>query len=200
MILGITGGFGSGKSSVLRFFASRSWFVMDADSVCRSFYENKEPELMDCLRDNFGSGIFDTNGFADRRKLGEILFRAPEKMDLITRVIYPMLTEKIHQAINECREKKQNGAFELPLLYEAGFENCFDKVLAVWIPADLRKKRLLGRNFSPDEVDRRDRMQMPPDEKLERADFGVINSGTADELFAQLTTIAEKLENSNLHI
>ena len=111
-----------------------------------------------------------------------------------------MLTEKIHQAINECREKKQNGAFELPLLYEAGFENCFDNVLAVWIPADLRKKRLLGRNFSPDEVDRRDRMQMPPDEKLERADFGVINSGTADELFAQLTTIAEKLENSNLHI
>lgn len=195
MILGITGGFGSGKSSVLRYFESRSWFVMDADSVCRSFYENKEQKLMDCIRDNFGSKVFDANGYVDRKKLGEILFQVPEKMELITRIIYPLLTEKIHQAIALCREKNQNGAFELPLLYEAGFENCFDKILAIWIPADLRKKRLLGRNFSPEEVDRRDRMQMNPDEKLERADFGVINSGSVEDLYSQLAIIANKLEN-----
>ena len=168
---------------------------MDADEVCRSFYESRKPELMKCIRSNFGDDLFDAAGRVDRKKLGEILFRSPEKMNLITRVIYPLLTEKIMQSINDCREKKINGAFELPLLYEAGFENCFDQILAVWIPHDLRKKRLLGRNFSPDEVDRRDRMQIPADEKLERADFGIINSGSPDELFSQLKIIADKLEN-----
>jgi dephospho-CoA kinase len=74
------------------------------------------------------------------------------------------------------------------------FENCFDKIMAIWTPDDLRKKRLLGRNFSPDEVDRRDRMQIPVNEKLERADFGIINSGSLDELYIQLEAVADKLE------
>ena len=194
MILGITGGFGCGKSSVLHFFESRSWFVLDADAVCRSFYDEKHPKLIDCIRNNFGDGVFSADGQIDRRELGKILFDSPEKMSLITGIIYPLLTERIHEKIAECREKKIHGAFELPLLYEAGFENCFDKILAVWCPAELRKKRLLGRNFSPDEVDRRDKMQLPPDEKLERADYGVINSGSFEELISQLSAVADKLE------
>ena len=194
MILGITGGFGCGKSSVLHFFKTRSWFVMDADAVCHSFYESREKKLMDCIRNNFGNDLCDADGYIDRKKLGKILFDAPEKMVLITDVIYPLLTEKILKAIAECREKNQNGAFELPLLYEAGFDNCFDKIMAIWTPGDLRKKRLLGRNFTPDEVDRRDRMQLPPEEKLERADFGIVNSGSMDDLFRQLAVIADKFE------
>lgn len=194
MILGITGGFGCGKSSILHFFESRSWFVMDADAVCRSFYECKEKKLMDCIRNNFGDDFFAPDGYVDRRMLGEILFRTPEKMDLITGVIYPLLTGKITDAIAKCRKNNCNGAFELPLLYEAGFENCFDKILAVWAPDNLRKQRLLGRNFTPDEVERRDRMQIPADKKLERADFGIINSGSIDDLFCQLRIIADKLE------
>lgn len=194
MILGITGGFGCGKSSVLRFFESRSWFTMDADAVCRGFYDCRHPELMACIRDNFGENMFCADGFVNRGELGKVLFSHPKKMEIITAVIYPLLTEKIHSAIEDCRKKKINGAFELPLLYEAGFENCFDRILAIWCPGDLRKKRLLGRNFPPEEVDRRDRMQISPDEKLERADFGAINSGTPAELTAQLEMIAAELE------
>jgi len=101
-------------------------------------------------------------------------------------VIYPLLTHKVIAEIDLCRQKKIHGAFEIPLLYEAGFEKYFDAVLAVWCPAELRKKRLLNRNFSPDEVDRRDRMQIDPDEKLARADYAVINNGSETDLTGQL--------------
>ena len=186
MILGITGGFGCGKSSVLRFFESRSYFTLDADEVCRSFYDLKHPLLMAAIRENFGKNCFTPDGGADKKALAKILFDAPEKMSVITQVIYPLLTERINSAIELCRAKNIHGAFELPLLYEAGFEKCFDAVLAVWCPAELRKKRLAGRGFTPEEVDKRDKMQIPPEEKLERANFAVINSGSPDDLLCQL--------------
>lgn len=195
MILGITGGFGCGKSSVLRFFESRSWFTLDADAVCRSFYDQQNPHLMKCIKDNFGRDLFANDNSVDRKKLAALLFEAPEKMQIITSVIYPMLTAKIDNAIARCRKNNIHGAFELPLLYEAGFELKFDAVLAVWAPAELRKTRLLNRNFPPAEVERRDKMQMNPDEKLEKADFGIINSGPREDLIAQLEKLAAILEN-----
>ena len=191
MILGITGGFGCGKSSVLRFFESKLFFTLDADAVCRDFYLSEEPHLMDCIRTNFGKEMFLPDGSVDRGLLGRELFTHPDKMKLITDVIYPLLTAKIVAAINECRQADRDGAFELPLLYEAGFENFFDKILTVWCPDDLRKKRLAGRHFCPAEVDRRDRMQMPPAEKLERADFAVINNDSPAQLTAQLEKLLE---------
>ena len=195
MILGITGGFGCGKSSVLRFFESRSYFTMDADAVCRSFYENRHPQLMAAIRNNFGNDCIDAAGMADRKKLAEILFNAPEKMQIITGVIYPLLNERIVSAIELCRKKNIHGTFELPLLYEAGFEKNFDAVMAIWCPAELRKERLAGRGFSPDEIEKRDKMQISPDEKLERADFGIINSGSLEKLQLQLEAAARIWEN-----
>lgn len=195
MILGITGGFGCGKSSVLQFFRTRSWFVLDADSVCRDFYENRNPQLMDCIENNFGSDMFLADGHVDRKKLAEKLFSTPEKMQMITGVIYPLLDLKIKNAIADCRARKQHGAFELPLLYEAGYGGCFDAVLAIWCEKSLRKERLKKRNFTPEEVDRRDKMQIAPDEKLEKADFAVINNGSLENLHAQLELLAERFEN-----
>ena len=192
MILGITGGFGSGKSSVLKFFESRSWFVMDADSVCRSFYETKETELMDCIRKNFGDGVFDKEGFVDRKKLGEILFRSPQKMELITQVIYPMLTKKIHSAVAECRKKGINGAFELPLLYEGGYEKLFDAVLTIWTSPEIRVERLKKRGFTAEDMKKRDAKQLPLELKLEKADFALINDGTEEALCCQLDELLKR--------
>ena len=194
MILGLTGGFGCGKSSVLRFFEYHFWFTLDADAVCRDFYEMHHPLLMSCIEREFGSDMFTSDGNVDRKKLGEILFEYPEKMQLITGVIYPLLTEKVLTAIDTCRQMNKNGVFELPLLYEAGFDKYFDAVMAVWCPAGLRKERLQGRNFSADEVNRRDKMQISPDEKLERADYAVLNTGSREELFQQLEKLLKNIE------
>ena len=193
MILGVTGGFGCGKSSILRFFESRSYFTMDADAVCRSFYENSEPQLISCIKENFGQEFFLPDGQIDRKKLADVLFSDPKKMALVTAAIYPLLREKIVAAINQCRAKNRHGVFELPLLYEAGFENYFDAIVAIWCPAELRKQRLAGRNFTLAEIDERDMRQMPPDEKLERADFGIINNGSPEYLNSQLEKLVQNL-------
>ena len=65
--------------------------------------------------------MFAENGSVDRKKLAAVLFASPEKMKIITDVIYPLLTERVITAIDVCRQTGKNGAFELPLLYEAGF-------------------------------------------------------------------------------
>ena len=195
MILGITGGFGCGKSSVLRFFESRNYTVFDADMVCHSFYNDRHPVLMKAVKNNFGEEVFTDDGNVDRKKMAQILFASSEKMNLITAEIYPLLTEKLENTIRNCRENNIHGAFELPLLYEAGFEKYFDAVMAIWTPAAFRCQRLSGRGFTAQDMARRDKMQIDPDEKLERADFGIINSGTLADLQMQLERAAQTWEN-----
>jgi dephospho-CoA kinase len=186
MILGITGAFGCGKSSVLSFFASHNWHVFDADFVCRSFYDRHDPLIMDAVLEIFGKKVLLPNGDVDKKQLAAQAFVEPEKMQKLTAVMYPLLTTRLETEINYCREQQINGAFELPLLYEAGFEYNFNKILAVWTSADIRRKRLYGRNFSDDEIDRRNRMQLDADAKLEKADFAVINNGSIQHLTTQL--------------
>ncbi|MBR2345124.1 MAG: dephospho-CoA kinase [Lentisphaeria bacterium] len=193
MILGITGAFGCGKSSVLHFFASENWHIFDADAVCRKFYDNKNTAVIAAVKEIFGSDVFAPDGSVDRKKIAGEAFVHPEKMQSLTDVMYPLLTEQLNSEINYCRKNKLNGAFEVPLLYEAGFETYFDAVLAVWAPEALRKERLHGRNFSDAEIERRNRMQIHADEKLERADFAIINTGNLDQLEQQLAELTGSL-------
>lgn len=186
MILGITGAFGCGKSTVLRFFENRNWFVFDADKVCHSFYTEKNPLIMETVKNNFGEAVFDTNGDINRKKLGEAVFNQPEKMAVLTGTMYPLLTEKLRADIEKCKAAKINGAFEIPLLFEKDFQLEFDKILSIWTDDTLRYERLKGRNFDLQEIKRRDKVQMPPQDKLEKADFAVINNGSTDKLLCQL--------------
>ena len=185
MILGITGAFGSGKSSALRYFASHAWHAFDADAVCRDFYEQKHAGLFAAVRENFGD-VFTVDGDIDRKKLGLEVFSHPEKMNILTGILYPLLTEKMVADIQFCRQQNINGAFEIPLLYEAGFEKYFDTVLTVWVPPQLSRTRLYGRNFSDEEITKRTQMQLDAGIKLEKADFAVINTGNPADMTSQL--------------
>ena len=112
-------------------------------------------------------------------------------MPRLTAALSPALTRRLHAEIAECRKRGQSGAFELPLLYEAGFEGGFDAILAVWAPETLRRQRLYGRHFDDAEIDRRSRMQLGADCKLEKADYAVINSGTLADLDSQLDKLMQ---------
>ncbi len=193
MILGITGAFGCGKSTVLRFFEERNWFVFDADKVCHFFYTEREVSVMETVKNNFGDAVFDANGGIDRKKLGEAVFNQPEKMAALTRTIYPLLTEKLRSDIKKCKSANINGAFEIPLLFEKDFQLDFDKILSIWTDDILRYERLKGRNFDLPEIKRRDKMQMPPQEKLEKADFAVINNGSTSDLLHQLEFLVDSV-------
>jgi len=192
IVLGITGAFGCGKSAVLRYFAARDWYVFDADAVCKSLYTERDPAVLAAVRELFGAGMFRPDGAVDLPRLGREAFQHPEKMPRLTAALYPRLTETMRAGIAECRRTGRSGAFEIPLLYEAGFSGCFDAVLAVWAPEALRRKRLRGRGFNDADFDRRSRMQLDADVKLARADFAVVNTGDLNDLEAQLRLLCEK--------
>ena len=97
-------------------------------------------------------------------------------------------------AAEKCRQEKVSAAFELPLLYEGGFEKSFVKFLAIWSSPEIRHKRLQEkRSMNIDDILAREKQQLAPDEKLERADFAIINNGKEEELKSQLNCFFEYL-------
>lgn len=189
MILGITGAFGCGKSSVLAVFAARNWRTADADQICHGLYGSDGP-LVGQLAERWGDEILLASGGVNRGKLAEIVFADPAELDALTAMIYPLLAERLDDFIARCRRDGADAAVEVPLLYEAGLAEKFDAVAAVWSAPEIRRERLRRkRHFDEAEIRRREERQLAADLKLERADYGLINNGPEMELEQQINLL-----------
>lgn len=193
MILGVTGPIGCGKSTVLDLFQASAWRTADADAICRGLYDDPAGEFAAACRERWGEAFF-SNGSFDRAKIAAVVFRDPEELRRLTDLIYPHLERKLDDFIAAARRDGADAAVEVPLLYENGMEKRFDAVLTVWAPEALRHERLRRfRRFDDAEIRRREARQMAADEKLERADYALINSGTAADLEAEFNSLLSRL-------
>ena len=197
MILGLTGAFGGGKSTVLKYFAEKNWFVFDADAACHAIYENADDILRRDISNIFGPAAVSAAGGIDRKEIARQGFADRTLLDKLTALIYPRLTSAMREAISGCRQKQMHAVFELPLLYEGGFENGFDAILAVWTSPEIRCERLKQRNFTAQDMARRDAGQLDPALKLERADLAVINNGSTELLRSQLDALMRKWQTDS---
>ena len=186
MILGLTGAFGGGKSTVLDYFRKHNWHTFDADAACHAIYESGNPVLTDKVITLFGKDAVSSDGKVNRQVIAQSAFKNPEKMQALTQTVYPLLNEELEKQIARCRENRINGIFELPLLYEGSYQNFFDAVLAIWSDPELRCERLKNRHYTREDMLKRDARQLDPELKLEYADFAVVNNGTPEMLYAQL--------------
>ena len=178
MILGVTGAFGCGKSAVLAAFAAHGWRTADADHLCHELYAEPEGPLARQFAARWGREVL-------------------TELEFLTGTLYPELSRKLDGLIADCRRAGEDGAFELPLLYEAGYGDKFDRVAAVWAAPEIRHARLREqRKFSEDEIRLREARQLPADAKLERADFGVINNDGLAELELQIGRLVRLLNGS----
>ena len=194
MILGVTGAFGCGKSAVLAAFAAHGWRTADADHLCHELYAEPEGPLARQFAARWGREVLTPEGAVDRRRLGAIVFADRTELEFLTGTLYPELSRKLDGLIADCRRAGVDGAFELPLLYEAGYGDKFDRVAAVWAAPEIRHTRLREqRKFSEDEIRLREARQLPADAKLERADFGVINNDGLAELELQICRLVRLL-------
>ena len=194
MILGITGSFGSGKSTVTALFAAAGWQVFDADAFCRRLYDCPPSDFRAELERQWGSRVLTPDGKICRAAVSDRVFSDPEQLRWLTDRVYPRLQTAMAAAAAGFRAAGENGAFEVPLLYECGLEKRFDAVLAVWAPDDIRHSRLSTlRHFDPAEIVRREARQLPAAVKLERADFALINRGGPEELLVQFRELLEQL-------
>ena len=195
MILGITGGFGCGKSAVLSHFAARGWQTADADRLCHEFYEERDPSFLAALTGRWGERVLDAAGGVDRRALGKIVFEDPAELAELTRLIYPRLGEKLRALTGSWKERKLNGAVEVPLLYEEGYESWFDATVAVWAAKEVRHARLAAaRGFAAAEIRQREERQLASEVKLERADYALVNNSGREELEHQIDLLITQLQ------
>jgi len=196
MILGVTGSIGAGKSTVREEFSALGWRVFDADGVCHDIYAEPEGSFFSRIVAEWGPDTASSDGRSiDRKKLAEKVFGDRDELAKLTGLLYPEFERRLDAAIAACRRKNESGVFEIPLLFENGYEKRFDAVLAVWSSPAVRRGRLeRQRNYTGSEIEKREKQQLPAFEKLERADFAVVNNGPRELLREQIRRLSEKLK------
>lgn len=188
MIIGITGGFGCGKSTVLSLFQQAGAQTYSADRLCHEIYEEKDIEFCAALVSRFGDGIFNDDGSINRKFIASKVFNDQDDMDFLNDIFRSLLHARIMNIIkNACQNTVT--AIEIPLLFEEHYEKTIDKVLTVAAPDEARKRFLAKRGFDFAEMRKRDAQQMPLDEKIKLADFVIINGSDENFLKEQFNVI-----------
>jgi dephospho-CoA kinase len=177
LIIGLTGGIGSGKSEASGILRELGALVIDADIVGHETYKSGEPTFREVV-ETFGDGVIGSDGEIDRRELGSIVFGDPDKLKRLTDIVWPRISEALG---NQIAEKRENGdtavmVVEAAVLFEAGWENLFDEIWVVTAPEEDVLDRLeRQRNQRPEQTRARVRAQMTNEERERRADVMVRN-------------------------
>ena len=178
LLIGITGNIGSGKSLVSSLIASQGYRLISADPIAKIVLD--DPDLQVHLAEIWGAELL-THGKIDRQALAKLVFSHPDKLIYLNSLIHPRVLELFDRIVFESTDLKL--FFEIPLLFEAGLESCFDAIVLVTAPQDQKLDWLIKRDSSNrEQILARLRAQMPDSEKLARVDYILENNGSIDEL------------------
>ncbi len=191
--VGITGGIGSGKSTVCRLFEKFGVPVYYADDRAK-WLMNHEEDLKAKLKESFGAAVYKEDGLLDRAYLAGIVFKDNAKLEILNSIVHPAVFEdgQAWQA-----EQEALGAVytlkEAALLFETGSYKNLDRIIVVTAPEETRIKRVMERdNTTAEEVRARINKQMPQEEKEKRADH-IITNIAWETLNIQISDVHEKL-------
>ena len=190
--VGLTGGIGSGKSSVSARLASLGAVVIDSDLVARQIVEPGEPALAE-VEARFGAGVIRADRTLDRQALADIVFHDPGALADLNAIMLPRIGART-AAIEASAPDDAVGVHDSPLLVEQGLADAYDVVVVVDCPDDVRLERLVGqRGMSADDARARMASQASRDDRLTVADFVVENSGPRADLDSQVDRLWAEL-------
>ena len=195
LLVGLTGGMGSGKTLSASFFKDLGAFILDADLICRKLVEPGQAACKE-IEAVFGKEIFTGSGNLDRRKLADIIFGDPEKKQTLEDILHPKVFEFERFEYDAIRKEHPNALVivDAALLIESGNYKKMDKVIVVNSDEKNRINRILARSeLSRDEIADRIKNQMPSDEKVRYADFVLENSLDKGNLLSKVIDIHTKL-------
>ncbi|MBN2644850.1 MAG: dephospho-CoA kinase [Desulfuromonadaceae bacterium] len=176
MILGVTGGIASGKSTVTKLLAQQGAEVVSADQLSRELVEPGSAVLAQLVA-CFGEGILDGEGRLNRAALGARVFADAVARKQLEAIMHPAIAVLSRQRLHEAQQRAALVVYEAPLLYEAHAEDRVDRVLTVTVDPAVQLARLLARDrCSEQEARNRIGAQMPQEEKARRADYVLDNS------------------------
>ena len=191
IILGLTGSFGSGKTTVARIFKSFGAQIIDADKLAHGCIAPGSPAYEKIIH-AFGNGILDKDGRIDRKKLSDIVFNDINLLIKLNSIIHPQVIRIIKAKINSSKSKVI--VLDAPLLLEAGLKGLVDKLLVVKITRARQLKRIRNKSsLSKQDILKRIKSQIPLPQKVRLADFVIDNSATLSETMKQVEQIRRLL-------
>ncbi|MEJ6455895.1 dephospho-CoA kinase [Fusobacterium nucleatum] len=190
MIIGLTGGIASGKSTVSKYLAEKGFKVYDADKIAKDISEKKS--VQEEIISTFGDKILDRNGNVDRKKLKEIVFENKDKLEKLNGIIHP----KVIDFYKKLKEKNTNEMiiFDVPLLFESGLDKICDKILVVISDYEVQLDRIVER----DKIDRElaskiVKAQLSNEERIKKADVVIENNSNLEDLFEKVERFCEMI-------
>jgi len=193
LLVGLTGGIGSGKSTVARMLADRGAVVLDADEFARRAVQKGTPGHAR-VQESFGAPVLTAGGEVDRERLAEVVFADPEARRRLESIIHPEVGRLFAEAVEPYRGTDRIVVYSVPLLVETGLGAMFDVVVVVTAPEEARVARLRARGMEVQAA--RDRMaaQLSDAERGRAADVVIRNDGSLQELERRVDALWADLE------
>ncbi|MDP4170944.1 MAG: dephospho-CoA kinase [Bacillota bacterium] len=199
LIVGLTGGIASGKSTVSNMISEMGIRVIDADIEARLAVEEGEPAYHKIIEE-FGTDIVAATGDLDRQKLGNLIFHNKEKRLRLNEIVHPEVRRRMNeQKESAIRKGEKIVVLDIPLLFESELTYMVDKTILVYVDLPVQLQRLCARNsLSEHEARARVDAQMPLAEKIHLADATINNNGTVEETKSQLMNIMNAWLEENI--
>jgi len=195
LVIGLTAGIGSGKSVVGNWFREIDIPVIDADAIVHNLYSS-ESNVTKRIVQVMGEEILESDGSIDRKKLGEIVFNDPDKLDHLNKIVHPEVRIEIDRKLREFR--RQNSeivVMEVPLLFESKMDNLAEKIIVVTIPKERQIERIMERDkISREEAEKIISFQMTNEEREEKADYIIDNSQSMFSTKQQFEKILKQIK------
>ena len=193
VVIGLTGGIASGKSTVSQMFRELSIPVIDADIIAREVVEQGKEAYKEIV-EVFGEDVLQVDGELDRQRLGSIVFHNEEKRLQLNKIVHPAVRKEMNaQKDMYIKEGVQAVVLDIPLLFEGKLTALVDRIVVVAVSPSMQLERLMKRNgFTEEDAKARIDSQMPLAEKVTLANKVIYNDGTIAETKAQLQLILKE--------
>jgi dephospho-CoA kinase len=184
----ITGGIGAGKSEALKAFARHGAAVVSSDEIVHELL--RHDEVRDAVVERLGDGVLGADGALDRRAIAAVVFKDPAALQRLEALLHPLVSAEYlrwREGLAGLPDAPPVSVTEVPLLFEVGSNDQFDKVVVITAPDDVRRDR------AGPAVEEREGRFLAETEKVARADYAYVNDGTLDELDAFVASVMEEL-------
>lgn len=198
MILGLTGGIGSGKSTVSKIFLSMGIKVFDADLIAKDILETEQ--IKEEIKEKLGKEFINSkSNSVDKELLKKEVFNNSKKLNILNGIVHPRVVERYIKKYLEFKDKKEIVIFDVPLLFEVNLERYCDKVIVVDIDLKVQIERIKNRdNIDVTLINKIIAAQMSREKRNMKADILIENNGSLEELKQKIEKIIKDIERGNI--
>jgi dephospho-CoA kinase len=192
LLIGLTGGIGSGKSTVSALLAAKGAIVIDADAITREL-QQPGTDVLAAMVERFGEGILDPDGSLDRQAMADVAFNDPEALKDLGAIVHPAVGAEIAQRLQAAADTDRVVVLDVPLLVESGRDDMAALVVVDVDPEVAIQRVVEQRGMREDDARARVARQASREERLAKADIVIDNSGTLEELAARVDEVWAEL-------